>query len=335
MRHSRVHSRTLYSIAPPPQFLLMDTVGIDISPKSVCAMKLVPKKIGCVPVAYKEVLLTEECELLETVDDLHRCEPLRAALKQLKDELGMTYVKVSLPEMKTYIFKTSVPVEAVPTIEDALTVKLQENVPLDPNELLYDFQLLPQKKGMTATVDVVVTVFPKSVIMAYTDLLREVGLIPVVFESESQATARAVVRYEDSTPYLIMHMGYTKINLSIVERGAVHYTSSIPYPSEEIVKDFTAQPAQALKAKINTLLVYWFTNKHNPEVDEKISNVLLAGPFATAPGLVAFLEQHLRINVDITNVWQNSFNINEFIPALSQDEALKFSTAIGLSLLEA
>lgn len=323
----------MYGVAPPPQFLLMDTVAIDISPKSVCALKLVRKRVGRIPVAYKEVLFTEECELLQTTADLTRCEPLREALKKLKEEIGMRFVKVSLPEMKTYIFKTSVPIEAVPTIEDALTVKLQENVPLDPSELLYDFQILPQRNTQQ-TVDVVVTVFPKSVIATYTDLLAEIGLMPIAFESESQANARAVVHPYDPTPYLLVHMGYTKVSLAIVERGVVHYTSSISYPSEEVTKDFAAQPAQALKAKINTLLVYWFTNKHNPDVDEKISNTILTGPFAGAPGLVAFLEQHLRINVDIANVWKNCFDVNTFVPELPQQEALKYTTAIGLSLLE-
>jgi len=311
----------------------MDTVGIDISPKSVCAMKLVQNKVGFVPEIFKEEKLIEECELLESKDDLKRCEPLRGALLKLKEELNLTFVKVSLPEMKTYIFKTSVPEEALETIEDALTVKLQENVPLNPNDILYDFHILPQRT-LQKTIDVVVTVFPKNVITAYTELLNDIGLIPVVFESESQSNARALMHPEDSTPYLLMHMGYTKVSLAIVERGMVHYTSSIPYPSEEIVKDFTAQPAQALKAKINTLLVYWFTNKHNPEENEKISNTILTGPFAAAPGLVEFLEKHLRINVDIANVWKNCFDINEHIPDISQEDALRYSTAIGLSLLE-
>lgn len=333
MKRSRSHSSYIYSIVPPPQFLLLDTVGVDISPKSVCALKLVRTRVGRVPVAHKEILFTEECELLQTTEDLKRCETLREALKTLKQELGMQFVKVSLPEMKTYVFKTSVPIEAVPTIEDALTVKLQENVPLDPSELLYDFQILPPQR-MQQVVDVVVTVFPKNVIATYTNLLTEVGLTPVAFESESQANARAVVYPYDHTPYLLVHMGYTKVSLAIVERGVVHYTSSISYPSEEIVKDFTAQPAQSLKAKINTLLVYWFTNKHNPDVDEKISNTILTGPFASTPGLVAFLEQYLRINVDIANVWKNCFDVNEFVPTLSQQEALKYTTAIGLSLLE-
>ncbi|MEY2641248.1 MAG: type 4 fimbrial biosis protein PilM, type pilus assembly protein PilM [Candidatus Parcubacteria bacterium] len=333
MQHAAARPTSLFDVLSVPRFLTLDTAGIDIAPKSVCAMKLAYKRGAALPLAYKEVQLSETCELLETRDDLKRCEPLRAALQTVKAELKLTFVKVSLPEVKTYTFKTAVPVAAIPTIEDALTVKLQENVPLDPKDILYDFQILPQR-GTNPMVDVVVTVFPKTVIEAYTDLLHEVGLFPVAFESESQSNARAVIDAADETSYLLLHMGYSKVSLAIVERGAVHYTSSMPYSSEEIVADFAAQPAQALKAKINTLLVYWFTNKHNPTTDEKISNTILTGPFATAPGLVAFLEQHLRINVDIANVWRNCFDVNEHVPTLSHAESLHYSTAIGLALLE-
>lgn len=333
MQHTVSRHQSLFDVLSVPRFLTLDTAGIDISAKSVSAMKLLHKRGVSLPKQYKEILLEEVCELLETRDDLGRCEPLRQALQTLKQELTLTYVTVSLPEVKTYTFKTSVPRAAIPTIEDALTVKLQENVPLNPNELLYDFQLLPIR-GSGHTVDVVVTVFPKNVIETYTALLQEVGLIPVAFESESQANARAVIAQDDMTPYLLMHMGYSKVSFAIIERGAVHYTSSMPYSSEEIVADFAAQPAQALKAKINTLLVYWFTNKHNPSTDEKISNTILTGPFATAPGLVAFLEQHLRINVDIANVWRNCFDVNEHIPELSRADSLRYSTAIGLALIK-
>jgi Tfp pilus assembly PilM family ATPase len=333
MQHVRTKHPLLYRLFPIPTYLTLDTVGIDISPKSVCAMKLSQGKAGLVPTLFKEELLSDECELLESKDDLKRCEPLRVALLKMKEELKLRFVKVSLPEMKTYIFKTSLPHEALATIEDALTVKLQENVPLDPNEILYDFQILPMQKNQRM-IDVVVTVFPKNVITTYTDLLYEVGLVPIAFESESQSNARAVVGQHDDTPYLLMHMGYTKVNLAIVERGVVHYTSSIPYPSEEIIKDFASQPALALRAKINTLLVYWFTNKHNPEVDEQISNTIVTGPFASAPGLIEFLEKGVRINVDTANVWRNCFDINEYVPDIPQDTALRFSTAIGLALLK-
>lgn len=327
--------RTKYSLAhqlfPAPRFLTLDPVGLEISSKSVCAIKLVRSRHGLVPTLFREELLSESCELLESEQDLPRCEPLKVALKKVKDELKLRFVKVSLPETKTYIFKTTVPKEAVPTIEDALTVKLQENVPLDPQEMLYDFVILPSS-DFQKTVDVVVTVFPKSVITAYTTLLNELGMIPVTFESESQSNARAVLVAGDMTPYLLIHMGYTKVSLSIVERGVVHYTSSIPYSSEEIIGDFNGQPAQTLKTKINTLLVYWFTNKHNPENEERISNTIITGPYAATPGLVAFLEKHLRINVDIANVWNNCFDINTYVPTMNQETSLKYSTAIGLSL---
>jgi len=331
MKSSRRTQSVFSTVLSTPRYLTLHPVGIDISPKAVRVMQLKHTRGGLIPDVFKEYELEEACELLETREDLKTCESLRTALAQVKKELGVTYATISLPELKTYIFKTSVPPEALPTIEDALLVRLQENVPLEPQEVLFDFKILPKEKYQQL-VDVVVTAFPKSVLETYTALLHEVGIIPILFESESQASARAVLAPDDMSPYLLMNFGHTNINIAIVERGEVHYTSSIPYTSQEIVADFNAQPAQAFKTKVNKLLVYWFTNKQHIATDEKISNVILTGPFASASGLVSFLEKHLRLNVETANVWQNCFDINQRVPDMSYEESLRYSTAIGVTL---
>lgn len=331
MRSPRTQMGLFSKLFPAPAYLTLQPAGIDVSPKAIRAVRLKQETFGFVPDITYEKIFEEECALLESNEDLKKCEPLRAALQGMQKELELEFVSVSLPETKTYIFKTSVPHEALATLDDALVVKLQENVPLDPSEIVYDYTVLPATKGQSM-IDVVVTAFPKGVIAAYTKLFKEFGMTVISFESESQSGARAIIRTGDTTPYLLLNFGYTQINLAIIERGQVHYTSSIPYSSEEITGDYNGQSAHALKTKINKLLVYWFTNKHNPEVDEKIANVLLTGPFSTADGLVDFLERSLRINVDVANVWQNCFDLNEHVPQMAHKESVRYGTAIGLAL---
>ena len=323
----------LLRLFPVPKSLSFSPVGIDISHKAVRALRLKYSKEGLVPDTYKEVLLEEACDLLESTEDLNKCESLRVGLRKLKEELGLRFVSISLPETKTYVFKTTLPVEAIPTIEDALMVKTQENVPLAPEDVIFEFDIQKGKASKNNYIEVVVTVLPKKVIAAYTALLKEEGMIPISFESESQSIARAVVEKGDETPYVLINLGYTKVNLTIVEHGIVHYTSSIPYSSEEIIKDFSGKQAQTLKTKLNQLLIYWFTNKHDPENDEKISNAILTGPFASSPGMISFLEKSLRINVDTANVWKNCFSLDEHVPVIGHKTSLRYGTAVGLSLI--
>ena len=333
MNKSRKQLTGLLRLFPVPNSLSFSPVGIDISHKVVRALRLKRTKDGLVPDTYKEIILEDACDLLESTDDLDKCDALRLGLRKLKEELGLKFVSVSLPETKTYVFKTTLPVEALPTIEDALNVKIQENVPLDVKDIVFDFDVQKDKLLPNGQMEVVVTVLPKKVIGAYTALLKEEGMVPLSFESESQSIARAVIKKGDNTSYLLINLGYTKVNLTIVEHGIVYYTSSIPYSSEDIVKDFNGKEAQVLKTKINQLLIYWFTNKNDPENDEKISNAILTGPFASSPGMISFLEKSLRINVDTANVWKNCFSLDEHVPVIGHKASLRYGTAVGLSLI--
>lgn len=333
MQYKPKKQSAFLKLFPVPNFLSLDPVGIDISLRSVRAMRLKHSKKGFVPDQHKEIILKEQCELLEKKEDLQNCNELRIALRQLKKDLKLNFVTISLPELKTYIFKTTLPIEALQTIDDALAVKLQENIPLDPSEMIYDYVIADINKNKT-NIEVVVTVLPKSVIETYTKLFHEEGLIPIAFESESQSVSRAVVADGDHTPYLIVNFGHAKISFAIVEHGVVYYTSSLPYSTDSILKDFSGQEAQILKTTLNKLLIYWFTNKHNPDSDEQITNAIMTGSFANEPGLATFLEQHLHVNVGVANVWKNCFDINEYVPEMDLKTALQYNTAIGLALMK-
>ncbi len=322
-----------FKIFPVPKFLSLDPVGIDISLRSVRAIRFKHSKYGLIPDKFKEVFLKEKCELLENREDLSECGELRYALRDLKRSLNLKYVSFSMPELKTYIFNTSLPLEALKSIDDALIVKLQENIPLDPSEIIYDYTISRIDRNRSK-IDVAVTALPKNIIEVYTELMKQEGLVPVAFESESESVARAVISEDDKTPYLIVNFGNAKISFAIVENGIVQYTSSLPFPTESVLKDFGSQEAQILKSTLNKLLIYWFTNKHNVGSDEKITNLIMTGSFADAPGLAVFLEQHLHVSVSVADVWKNCFDISEYVPEMDKKTALKYGTAIGLSLMK-
>jgi Tfp pilus assembly PilM family ATPase len=322
-----------FKLFPVPSFLSLDPVGIDISLRSVRALRLKHSKNGFVPDKYKEVVLKEKCELLEKKEDLQHCDDLRSALRELKKELKLKYITLSLPELKTYIFSTTLPFEARNSVDDALIVKLQENIPLDINDIVYDYVVAGVNKNKQ-TMEVVVTALPKRIIEVYTSLFKEEGLIPIAFESESQSVARSVISWEDKTPYVIVNFGHAKISFAIVENCVVYYTSSLPYSTELILADFNGQEAQILKSTLNKLLIYWFTNKHNPNSDEKITNLIMTGSFADSPGLATFLEQHLHVYVGVADVWKNCFDINDFVPEMDMKTSLQYNTVIGLALMK-
>lgn len=332
---AKIKSSFLASGFPAPRFLTLDPVGLDISSAAVRIMKLSKIKAGNVPHVYDEFVLNSPCALLEQESDLHNCDELRSALTKLRDTYKLHYVAVSLPELKTYIFKTTLPKEALKTLKDTLLFKLEENVPLPPQDVVFQYFVLKANGSdvRDGHIDVVVSALPKSVIETYTKLLSELNLSPISFESESQSLARTLVQKNDPGSYLLINLGVSTVNLSIVERNVVQYTSSLPMGSQEIIADLTGPQAQTLKEQINKLLIYWFTNRNDPDNDHKIEIAILSGSAATAPGLVDFLARGLRLSVKLGNVWQNAFSIDDHIPPITFEKSLDYATATGLALL--
>jgi len=332
----KVKSNFLSNYFPTPKFLTFDVAGLDISHGAVRVMKLESNNFGFVPHIYDEIILDAPCALLEQESDLHNCEELRNSLKKLKETYKLEYVSVSIPELKTYIFKTKLPKEALKTIDQAILFKLEENVPIPPKDVVFQYSVLSIDKDSVSDdgINVVVSALPKSVISTYTKLLLEAGLHPVSFESESHSLARTLVRKGDNSSYILVNFGISTINLSIVERSIVQYTSSLPINSSEIVQDLNGPQAKVLKEQINKLLIYWFTNKNDPDDDKKIEMAILSGSFSTTPGLVEFLSKGLKLSVVLGNVWQNAFSIDNYVPSITFEKSLDYATATGLALLD-
>lgn len=328
---SQTRTHTLSRLFPPPNYLTFAPAAIDFSVDAIRVLKFKKDKIGLVPDFYREYKLTQPCEILDSEQDLQRCDEVRAILIALKKECNLKFVSVSLPESKTYIFKTSIPRDSISTAEETISFKIEENVPLDPQDVVFDYQIIDHKKN-SSTVDVVVSTLPKKVIGAYGTLFKQSGLMPISFESESQSLARAVVPENDDSSYLILNMTEGQIGIAIVESNTVQYTSSIPVSSKDVVSDFSGSEAEALKQQINKLLIYWFTNKEESHQREKIETVILAGPYSYAPGLVEYLEKHLAIRAQLANVWENCFDLNDYVPSLSMKDSLKFGVVIGMAL---
>jgi len=338
MSLSNLHKSTkqswLSKTFPTPGYMTLNPVGLDISRKSIRIMRLVHSKDGFVPSLYEEIKFKESCDFLENEKDLNTCDELREALKKLKAKYGFTFVSVSLPEMKTYIFKIKVPVEAFANLREAVQFQIEENVPLNPRDVVFDYKILSDESDVhDGHKDVIVTALPKSVVRTYTSLFKQVGLMPILFESDSHSIGRAVISSEDKNPYLIINFNDTEVSVSIVEKNIVQYTSSIPVSPKEVMADFNGPEAQLMKKNLNKLLVYWFTNKQDSYNQDRIENAILTGSAAATPGLIDFLEKHLTISVKIANIWENCFSLDEFVPPIGRDQSLDYAVSIGLSLI--
>jgi len=323
---------------PTPGFLTFNPVAIDITPRSIRLMSLEKNEFGLTPKFYKEIPLKKKCELssfdLSKEIDTESIAEVIDSLKNLKKEFKLKFVVVSLPETKTYIYRTKLPAESSSNLASAIRFGLEENVPLKTDDVNFDFFVMEDKntKDDDNDLDVIVSVFPKDIINLYTKVLKKAGLFPLSFQSESVSVSRSIVRYGDKQTYLLLRFLKDQVNVGVVEDGAIQYASIVPIDADKIIKDFSSEEANELNEALNKVLIYWFTNKNDGTQHNKIETALITGNYANSKGLKEFLERKLKIDVEIANVWSNCFSAENYIPKIEREDALNYAVSIGLAI---
>lgn len=316
---------------PTPTYLSFDPVALDITPFEVRVMKLKLTKNGLVPEIYKTVSFNGVCDLTDNEITVEDTNCVVTALKKIKAELKLKYVIVALPEQKNYIFTTTFPRTAIADLASAVRFSLEENVPIDYNELNFDYYVANEDE-FDQDLEVTVSVFPKAVIKSYTDILNEAGLTPISFISESTSLANALVPRGDDRPFLILRMLEDRVNIAIVQKQIVQYTSTLSVKTKEVLEAFDGQAAKELKEALNKLLIFWFTSRSIASEHRKIEDVIVVGKCAYKEGAIEFLEKNLKVNVEIGNVWTNAFSVDVVIPPVHKKESLDYAVSVGLAL---
>lgn len=326
-------------IFPTPKYLTLDPVALEINCDSIKIVKLKKSNPGLIPKIIKEYKFQNEYYIYninkQNDVDPSKIKYLIDTLKKAKKELNLEYIYTTIPELNTYIFKITLPKEARDDIADAVKFRLEENVPLNPEEVNFDYSIVKDERYFEedSDFDVVVNVFPQKTINVYKKILQMAGLVPISIFSESVSLMRAVIDPNDKEPYLLINLLKDRIAAHIVNFGNVENSFSIMVRPENIISDFESKDAVELKESLNKLLIFWFTSKQDDVFRNKIETVIICGDFAYDPKLEEFLERNLKINVLPADVWKNCFDLNNFIPEIEFKDSLKFGSTIGLAIM--
>lgn len=360
---SKLSQRIFHEFFPPPKFLEMPAVGLDISDTAVTALELIRRKGAYAVGRYGQRAFPLGVISGGYVNDKER---VVAELAKLKDELRLDFVNASLSEEKAYLFKTSIPRVPKKEIRSVLDFKLEENVPIPAEEAVFDYTVITQEGHASPDhLDVSVTVLPRKVVDTYTELLSTAELVPLSFEIEAQSIARAVVGQGDRGTYLIVNFGETSTGLFIVSDEVVSFTSTVSIggrniteaiakylsigieEAKKIKRERTAVTGRknmdllfslmnaisALKDEVNKLSVYWHTHKDaRGELRKKIGKIILTGRDSALPGFDEYLAISLSAPVEVGAVWRNAFSFDEYTPPIPFDESLDYAAAVGLAL---
>jgi type IV pilus assembly protein PilM len=357
---------TLQKVFPPPRYMSFPCVGVDISDSSlkyVLFERGRAKHEGLSLKSWGDIGI--DVGVVER-GKVHNVSALTEALKRVKEETNEEYVAVSLPEERAYLFETSLGADVrVKEIRSTLEFKLEENVPLSPRDAYFDYDIV-KRDPVTGEVRVAVAVYSRDTINAYYEACTVAGLMPLSFEIEAAAIARASVERELRGTYLIVDFGKSRMGVGIVHKGILMYTSTIEISGHDMSNALRAvlgdrpeaelteikntrglmhsKENEAVANVLESLVVamadelsirmhYWHTRDVDRE-EREIQRVILCGGSSNLHGLPEFLSAKLSIPVERAQVWQNAFSLDSFIPPITRRYSYGYATAIGLALRE-
>lgn len=343
---------------PTPSYLAMDSCAIDISDQSIKYGELINTSSGPRLGRYGKEKIPQGVVIsgkIEKEDEIIRI------LKKIKDKENLHFIRVSLPEEQMYLFTLSVPKTNNENLRDIILLQIEEYIPLKAPDVVFDYDIV-SIGNQNILVEVVA--IAGATIESYLSVFNKAGLVPLSFEIEAQAIARAVIPSGDNSSVMIVDFGNDRTGVSISQNGRVFLTTTLAIGGIDltnmIAKNFSLSFDEAEKMKheydlnqgskaqnifsailngisvlrdeIDKQAIYWETHNINNSKHEKISRVILCGGDANLAGLADYLELSMKIKVENANVWVNILNTEDSIPEMSFEESLSYATVLGLSL---
>jgi len=344
---------------PTPPYLAMNSCAIDISDQSIKYGELITTTSGLRLGKYGKEKIPEGVVVSGKIE---KEEELISILKKIKEKENLHFIRVSLPEEQMYLFTLSLPKTGNDDLREIILLQIEEHIPLKAPDSLFNYDIISEDNQ---NILVEVVAMARVTIESYLSVFNRAGLVPISFELEAQAIARAVIPNCDTNPVMIVDFGDTKTGISISNNGRVFLTTTLSIGGIDltnmIAKNFSLSFLEAEKMKheygleegskakdifpailngisvlrdeMDKQYVYWGThNNSNNTKNSQINHIILCGGDANLAGLADYLELSMKIKVENANVWVNILNTENSVPEMSFEESLGYATVLGLAL---
>jgi len=353
--------------------LKTEAFGLDFSDSSLKIAKLEKRRGRLKLVSHGETFIREGVVRNGEIKNKEIfVKTIKKALAEVKGEkLKTKYAIVSLPEEKAFVEVIQMPKIPEEDLKSAVVYEAENHIPMPIEEVCLDSQVIQAISNHLDHQDVLLVAFPKKIVQSYVECLKESGLKPIVFEIESLAATRALIKDEISIfPVLIIDFGATTTSFAIFSGHSISFTFSLPFSNQKLNEDIAHSlkvdlaKAERLKTKfglelkenkegeeiycalrnttnelvreIKKHIEYYYSHifhEHLPGKEREIKKILLCGGGANLKGLDDFLYRELSLPVEFGNPWVNILSEKKKEKAsLSLEESLKYTTVLGLAL---
>jgi type IV pilus assembly protein PilM len=273
-------------------------------------------------------------------------------------------VVCSIPETKAFLRIIDMPKMNENELKEAIHWEVEENIPLAVDQVYYDYQILEEKIGRYSgenRCNVFITAVSKKVVHSFIDVIEQAGFEVMGMEIESLSQARSLLSDKETSKKstLIFDIGDMRSSFLFSLGNIITFTSSTHISSQMITDAYTSrfnityQKAEKLKYEqgigspvmkdpfflaVESLLENLYQQikysidfviqaGHTDHIDE----ILLCGGGANTKKLPLYLSRKTGIPVYVGDPWKN-VSLDHRLPIISKEEAIQYSTAIGLSL---
>ena len=338
-----------------PSFLSLPIYAFELSDKSYKYLRLKSSDTGI----YVEDFGEGEIPIgvLER-GEIKQPEILTAMLSELFAKKKIGFVAISLPEEKGFLRNIKLGGVKEAEIEEALKLQLEEQVPLPPSEIVFNYSLVKDDKDH---FDIVLIAFPKILVNSYLEIFSKAGALPVWVDSELAASVAAVIPQKFGGTAMFMDWGKTRVSFAIAENRVLRFASTIPVGGDamdmaiskglgvdlktaenmkkeigfnEKAKDLRVFQAlvpivTAIREEAEKYIAFWQTHSEEKQAPTKL---FLSGGDANLIGLKSYLQKELGIEVIEADPWVNIQFPHRYVPEIEKHESIRFSSAIGLGL---
>ncbi len=345
----------------PPRYLTFPFSGIELSASGVKAVRLEETPHGFVLAKFVEERFPSGTFVEgEAVDGDLIIEKIITAAKAT----GISSANIALPESKSFIFETTTQGVSDDELRIGVEQHLDELIPLPPAETAFDIlKIGNDDRGNVRVAGIGVA----ERVVDDTLLLFDSARIGVqAIEEETFAMARALLPNGDQSVSLIIDIGKTTTKIVIVDKRIPRFSKTINVGghsftlaiqkyfgvTEEEARKVKAEhgivstegneeylsamlsTASAIRDEISNCIEYWQGKTRNDQSCEPIARAILSGGNASVKGLPEYFSGTLKMPVVSGNVFTNFASSDTWIPQLTYEESLSYTTAIGLALYD-
>ncbi len=335
-------------------------IGIDIGSHAikVCQLQRTDK-------AYAVVNLGSATLPEGAVDDgtLNDPEAVGSIIAELFKNLKIKKKKVgfSISGYSVIVKKINLEVMSEEELEEHIQSEAEQYIPFDIDDVYLDFQDLKTNQDDDDRTDVMLVAAKKEIVDDYLEMLENLNLNPVIVDVDGFALENTYeYNYPKEENVALVDIGASKMNINIISQGISVVARDIVVGSRQLTEqiqsafDLEFEDAEALKLGhipaeekqqeieeiFSSTCTQWVLEikkaidlYHSNHPDAPLTRLVLSGGGSKVSGLVDFLENETKLEVELFNPFGNmTVNLKKIDPDYLNSVGPEMAIATGIAI---